>query len=86
MEGLRICKGCLLSETDKKHEWYLEKYRKAIHPKDKINDISYQERLNKCKTCNQLLDSGTCQSCGCYVELRALLKTGTCPNHHWPLL
>ena len=29
------------------------------------------------------LNAGTCTACGCFVELRAALRTGHCPYRKW---
>ena len=29
------------------------------------------------------LKEGMCRSCGCYVELRAVMKKNRCPNDKW---
>lgn len=39
----------------------------------------YQRRLEICRSCDMLV-SGTCGKCGCYVELRAARAAGYCPH------
>ena len=48
----------------------------------KVSDEIYGARLNVCKECDYL-NEGTCNACGCYVELRAAAKTGRCPYKKW---
>ena len=44
----------------------------------KVEDEEYQNRLAKCKECDNLL-SGMCRICGCFVEMRAVMKKNHCP-------
>jgi len=44
----------------------------------RVDDTSYQERLAACRSC-EYLTNGLCRFCGCFVEMRALKRTGTCP-------
>ena len=60
----------------------IEKYKSAIKSSDRVDETIYESRLEACKACDKL-DSGTCFSCGCYVELRALAITGKCPMNKW---
>lgn len=45
----------------------------------KADTEEYERRLDICKECESLL-SGMCQKCGCYVELRAVMKENYCPD------
>ena len=49
---------------------------------DRADEKVYEERLSICRLCDNLL-SGTCLSCGCYVEIRAAIKKGRCPEKKW---
>ena len=83
MEERRPCKKCLLAELDNKK--LLADVRDAIDrlPIDvKVSDGEYRLRLETCKNCDYL-NEGTCNACGCYVELRATAKTGKCPYKKW---
>ena len=40
---------------------------------------SNEARLAVCKACDRL-NAGTCNACGCYVELRALTGVSHCPH------
>lgn len=78
----RICKKCLLREMAQEDVMQIEKYKEAIKKEDRVGDDVYEERLAVCKSCELLL-AGTCSACGCYVELRAVAKTGRCPHKKW---
>ena len=67
---MAVCKRCLL-------------YEQAENPKYR-NLLDYIDRIPKaekviCKSCDCLLE-GMCRLCGCYVELRAAMKTKPCPH------
>ena len=77
------CLKCLLREMDEAA--YMEKLHKYIQMLDldvKTAEEVYQGRLEVCKQCDYL-ESGTCQACGCYVELRAAVKKNKCPYKKW---
>lgn len=48
----------------------------------KAEDTLYEKRLSFCKECDLLLD-GMCRACGCFVELRAAIRTNGCPYDKW---
>lgn len=80
----KFCKRCLLAEL-MNSEKVLEDIKKAIDrlgPEAKVSDDEYDRRLAICKECDFLHD-GTCDKCGCYVELRAATKMSDCPYHYW---
>ena len=60
----------------------LREYIYRLDPDIKAASELYEERLSVCKDCNLLLD-GMCRTCGCYVELRAVITKNYCPNHRW---
>lgn len=77
------CRKCLLQEMDEKaYMEKLHKYIRLLEPDVKAADDLYKERLDACKRCDYLED-GTCQACGCYVELRAAVKKNKCPYKKW---
>ena len=83
MMQARPCRKCLLSEM--KDADLIDVIRKGIDgilQQDRSAEKDYQERLNLCRSCDNLI-SGTCLSCGCYVEIRAALKSGHCPLKKW---
>ena len=79
----KICRRCLLKEFDEKaYKETIEEYILRLGTSMRIDDGGYQKRLDICKQCEKLIQ-GTCQVCGCYVELRAAAKTGSCPKKKW---
>ncbi len=84
-QPIRVCRRCLLREI-KEDEYFqsLHAYIQNLDPELKVEPEVYEDRLEKCKACDQLL-TGMCRICGCYVELRAVLKKSICPktNPEW---
>lgn len=79
----RVCKRCLMREMDSQGYFKnLKEYIDNIDEELKADNTLYEERLSICKECDLLL-SGMCRSCGCYVELRAAMKKNYCPKHMW---
>lgn len=77
------CMKCLLREMDQ--ESYMENlydYIKHLDEDIKTDKVLYEERLSVCKECNYLAD-GMCRACGCFVELRAAIKTNYCSYNKW---
>lgn len=79
-EPVRVCRRCLLREM-KESEYFesLHTYIENLDEDLKVLPEIYEERLELCKSCDHLL-SGMCRKCGCYVELRAILKKSICPD------
>ncbi|MCM1114451.1 MAG: DUF6171 family protein [Clostridium sp.] len=46
----------------------------------KVSTELYEKRLSLCKACDNLI-AGMCLKCGCYVEIRAVLKNKNCANY-----
>ena len=83
MGSKKYCKKCLLAELD--NEKLLADVRLAVSRLGrelKVSDEEYAARLDVCRTCDYL-NEGTCDACGCYVELRAAARTGKCPYSKW---
>lgn len=77
---LRECKKCLLLQSGEEENYKLvQEYIQKIKSADKCPDELYQERLKKCKDCDNLI-SGVCLKCGCYVEFRAAYRNKKCPD------
>ncbi|MDE5983714.1 MAG: hypothetical protein K2H13_00460 [Eubacterium sp.] len=77
---LHSCKKCLLLEAGENKSF--KEISEYIHNLDdalKVSDEIYQYRLSFCRECDYLI-SGMCRKCGCYVEVRAILKSKSCPN------
>lgn len=74
------CKRCLLLEAGEGASFKIvEDYIKNLDDELKVSPKEYERRLNFCKTCDFLI-SGMCLKCGCYAEVRAILKGKDCPN------
>lgn len=81
--GLRVCKRCLTREMNADGYFQnLHDYIAGIDEELKAAKTLYEERLSVCKECDMLL-SGMCRVCGCYVELRAVMKRNSCPGRRW---
>ena len=79
----RVCLRCLLRELAKEdYEQRIGQYLAKIKPEEKTDDTLYEYRLSVCRACDSLLN-GTCNACGCYVELRAAAKSASCPHKKW---
>ena len=82
-ESQRFCKKCLLRDIDPdRYKEEIEGYINALSPSDKAAPKAYAKRLHICDSCEYLL-AGTCQACGCYVEIRAAGKRVVCPKKKW---
>ena len=74
------CKRCLLADLDQSAVYDdIKRLIDLIPQKDKAPEAEYQKRLSSCRRCDELID-GTCQVCGCYVELRAVSIDSHCPG------
>ena len=77
---IQECKKCLLYESAEGDILNDIKEKIAKLPEnDKVSETEYQNRLEFCKTCDNLI-SGVCMKCGCYVEFRAAFKKQKCPD------
>lgn len=57
---------------------YIERLEADI----KTDKDLYEQRLSICKGCDYLSE-GMCRACGCFVELRAAIKTNICSYDKW---
>lgn len=74
------CKRCLLYEAGEKKTYQnIQDYISTISDELKVSSEVYSQRLEQCKSCDNLI-SGMCLKCGCYVEVRAVLKDKRCPD------
>ncbi|MCR4789372.1 MAG: DUF6171 family protein [Lachnospiraceae bacterium] len=78
----RKCIRCLLRELAEKDYENIKKYIDIISPSERADDDLYEKRLSICKECDKLFD-GTCNACGCYVEIRAASERSSCPKKKW---
>lgn len=82
-EKKRHCYRCLLREMDEEaYMKQLHHYIELLDPDLRTAQGIYGDRLSVCKECDYL-EAGTCQACGCYVELRAAVKKNRCPYKKW---
>lgn len=77
-----VCKKCLLREMVEADRSMIQTYIAAIKNEDRVSNDVYETRLSVCKECDRL-NAGTCNACGCYVELRALTPVSHCPYKKW---
>lgn len=77
-----VCKKCLLREMTEADRSMIQTYIVAIKNEDRVSNDVYETRLSVCKECDRL-NAGTCNACGCYVELRALTPVSHCPYKKW---
>lgn len=75
-----FCKKCLLKDISK-DEYFknIYEYIEALDEEIKAEEKLYQNRLESCKGCDNLLN-GMCRICGCFVELRAAITKNYCPD------
>lgn len=82
-ENGRICRKCLTRDMDKAEYFEnLHSYIANLDEEIKVEESLYEERLSLCKACDLLAD-GMCRACGCYVELRAVMRKNSCPYDKW---
>ena len=75
------CKRCLLLESGKSKSFEsIKEYISTISPELKVSSEIYQNRLEECRKCDNLI-SGMCLKCGCYTEVRAVFKDKKCPDY-----
>ena len=81
-EPRRFCRKCLLRDMDESAYFVsLRRYIRDLDADLKVCNEIYESRLAECRNCDQLM-SGMCRICGCYVELRAVMKKNICPMVH----
>lgn len=74
------CRKCLLSdEADKAAYATIKDYIDSLDPSRKVDDATYQSRLDHCRKCDHL-HNALCVKCGCYVEVRCIKKLLHCPD------
>ena len=82
-EDKKHCIKCLLREMDK--EAYMDNlydYIRRLDEEIKADQALYEERLSVCKACDYL-EAGMCRACGCFVELRAVIRENGCSYGKW---
>ena len=80
----RLCKKCLIREAADQQDIYrtIREYIDNLDSNIKVVDTIYEKRLGICRECDMLL-TGMCRSCGCYVEMRAVIAKNKCPRKKW---
>lgn len=81
----RYCRRCLLDKVFEKDEYNnMKEYIGSIAEHLKSDKELYENRLNICRKCDNLIN-GMCRVCGCFVEVRAAVKKNYCPhqNKYW---
>lgn len=77
---IKTCKRCLLLEAGENKSYETVKdYISNLSDDLKVSDEVYHKRLRLCRECDNLI-SGMCLKCGCYVEIRAVLKDKSCAD------
>ncbi|MDO4297127.1 MAG: DUF6171 family protein [Lachnospiraceae bacterium] len=78
-EPRRFCRKCLTRDMGETEYFRnLHEYIENLDEDLKVSETVYERRLALCKECEKLLQ-GMCSICGCYVELRAIMKKNRCP-------
>lgn len=49
----------------------------------RVIDAVAEERYEICKACPQLLPTGNCKECGCFMSQKVKLPNASCPLHKW---
>lgn len=80
MERKDNCKGCSASVRMSQDD--IEKAIEQLSRIKKIkfvDDVLYENRLEKCNECRYLEYGTTCLQCGCVVQIKAKLADSSCP-------
>ena len=81
------CRRCLLEDMTEETKLFatVREYLAAVPRNVKTPDSAYRARLETCRRCENLRN-GMCALCGCFVEMRAVKATNTCPDTppRWP--
>ncbi|SFS05174.1 DUF6171 family protein [Anaeromicropila populeti] len=76
----RVCKKCLIRDmSEEEYFSNMYTYLANLDEEIKANQEIYEERLNICKDCDNLIN-GLCKICGCFVEMRAAILKNYCPT------
>lgn len=74
------CRLCLEFGRDQEAlQSQIYKYLASLKADERVDDISYENRLIQCETC-KAHHQGLCRYCGCFVVVRAAKKIMSCPN------
>jgi len=62
------------------------KTTKDIVKKNRVSKLLYMDRMNECFNCVYLFKPlDICRKCGCFVKIKALSPSMTCPLGKWSL-
>jgi hypothetical protein len=50
---------------------------------EKVETIIAKERMDICNACPELLPTGNCKKCGCFMSLKTKLPHAFCPLNKW---
>lgn len=79
----RVCKRCLIRDMEEYEEYKnMFEYIRNLPEEIKASQELYENRMELCKECDMLL-SGMCRKCGCFVEMRAAVAKNYCPGKKW---
>ena len=79
------CIKCLLEELDPaRYEREIGRLLALMDREMKTSPEEYDRRRKICKACDYL-SKGTCNACGCFVELRAATNRSHCPYKKWSM-
>ncbi len=86
MDNSDNCPVCpkKINYTKESYHDDLARYIAVVKESDRANDTLYKKRLEICSDC-KYYSNGLCTSCGCFVEIRCILKTSKCaaPTPLW---
>jgi hypothetical protein len=53
---------------------------------EKVGETISKERMSICNACTELLPTGNCKKCGCFMSLKTKLPHAFCPLNKWGTL
>lgn len=79
MQGNHPCVRCLLEDMQDEDALYgiIQERIRLLPEEERADAEEYGRRLALCRVCGDL-HRGTCQQCGCYVEIRAAKSAMRC--------
>lgn len=48
-----------------------------------VDELSRTDRMNICKSCDQLGAFNFCAVCSCFMPIKVWISTATCPEEKW---
>lgn len=78
-ESEPFCYRCFIEDlSDEELKRVLRERLTSLPEELRAPETHCRERLSACARCESLVN-GLCAHCGCFVELRAAKRSGTCP-------